>query len=397
MLTSVFAAVFMLGAVAYHSAYTSHNIIHRMAVALEKNVDADELERMENFREMSEEVIENSMIRAGLLLLPLLLLVVYASSYMAGHVTRPIRQLAAGVQEIASGNLDKKVEVHTGDELEDLAGCFNNMTDELQTYMKNLTAAVAEREHIATALSVARKIQMGALPRDFLGNQQRFQIYADMTASSDVGGDFYDFYMSDENHLVVTIADVCGKGIPAALFMMQAKTILKNIVLMAKDPNDLATIMTLANREICQDNGGKMFVTVWLARLDLVTGELIYVNGGHNPPLVRQRGECHYLRQQKYHLALGLWNTADYEMHRLTFLPGDVLFLYTDGVTEAMNRNDEQYSNQRLKAKLGSMDERISMEEMLAAVKEDIEAHVDGAEQSDDITMLGLRFGENLM
>lgn len=391
--TSVFAALLLLGAVAFHTVHSSRLIIERQAEILEKSVSEDELRRMENFKEMTEEVIEDSQRKAGLVLLPLLLLIVCISNIMAERVTRPIRQLADGVQEIATGNLEKKVEIHTGDEIEHLADCFNTMTDELQTYIKHLTAATAEKERIATALSVARDIQAEALPKDFMREQQRFQIYADMIASLDVGGDFYDFYMPDENHLVVTIADVCGKGIPAALFMMRAKTALKNMVLMANDPDDLATIMTLTNRELCQDNGGKMFVTVWLGRLDLVTGELIYVNGGHNPPFVRQKGECRYLRQQKYHLAPGLWNTAVYEAHRLTLLPGDMLFLYTDGVTEAMNRNDEPYTDQRLKAKLESMDEKISMQEMLSSVKADIEAHEDGTEQSDDITMLGLRFG----
>lgn len=392
VLTSVFAALLLVESVAFYTVRSSHMIIARQAAVLEESVDEDELGRMEDFLQMSNEVIADSQKKAVLLLLPLLMCIIYACNYMAGRVTRPIRELKDGVREIATGNLAKKVELHTGDEIEDLAECFNNMTEELQTHVEKLTAATAEKERFLTELAVARNIQLGALPKDFLSDRHSFELYANMMPALDVGGDFYDFYMRDEGHLVVTIADVCGKGIPAALFMMRAKTTLKNLVMLAQASDDIAAVMALANQELCRDNQRRMFVTVLIAQLDLETGELIYVNCGHNPPLVRQNGTVQYLHQKTYQLALGLAENVNYETRKLSFSPGDVLFLYTDGVTEAMNHDKEQYSNQRLKVCFDLMCEKASMQEMLAAVKNDISVHVKGAEQSDDITMLGLKF-----
>ena len=322
----------------------------------------------------------------------LLLLVIYSGRKLSQQFVAPIHELADGVREITSGNLSKKVEIRTGDEIEHLAVCFNAMTDELQTYMKNLTAATAEKERIATELSVARDIQLGALPQDFLQDKPSIQLYATMSAAKEVGGDFYDFYMLDENHLVLAMADVSGKGVPAALFMMRAKTTLKNLVLMARVPDDFAAVMTLANRELCQDNEEMMFVTVFLAQLDLTTGELIYVNGGHNPPLISHQGRYSYIAEDRGKPALGALEDAAYEAHRLWLAPGEMLFLYTDGVTEAMAVDKKLYSEERLQKTLDSIDRKASVREILAAVRKDISVHAEGAEQSDDITMLGLRY-----
>ena len=325
-------------------------------------------------------------------IIALLAAVVYSGRKLSRRFVAPISELADGVREISSGNLGKKVEVHTGDELEHLAICFNAMTDELQTYMKNLTEVTAEKERIATELSVARNIQLGALPRDFLEDKKSIQLFASMSAAKAVGGDFYDFYMLDEKHLVVTIADVSGKGVPAALFMMRAKTTLKNLMLTATAPDDFGAVMTLANRELCQDNGEMLFVTVFLAQLDLDTGEVIYVNGGHNAPLVRQAGKFSYVRHKKRDKMLGVMEDLSYEPHRLQLSPGDMLFLYTDGVTEAMSKEQTFYSEERLEKVLDSMSGEASVKEILTEVSGDIAVFADGAEQSDDITMLGVMF-----
>jgi sigma-B regulation protein RsbU (phosphoserine phosphatase) len=213
-----------------------------------------------------------------------------------------------------------------------------------------------------------------------------------MDAAKGVGGDFYDFYMTDENHLVVTIADVSGKGVPAALFMMRAKTTLKNLVLMAGSPDDFGAVMTLANQELCRDNETMMFVTVFIAQLDLVTGELIYVSAGHNAPCLRENGKFRYLKQKKKRMMLGVEEDVMYEAYRLTLRPGDMLFLYTDGVTEAMDKEKNLYSEERLEETLNNIDGSLSVKEILAEVRKDIEVYAEGAEQSDDITMLGVRF-----
>ena len=165
-----------------------------------------------------------------------------------------------------------------------------------------------------------------------------------MDAAKAVGGDFYDFYMTDENHLVVTIADVSGKGVPAALYMMRAKTTLKNLVLMANQTDDVASLMMQANQELCRDNESMMFVTVFIAQLDLTTGELVYVNAGHNPPLVRQNGRFRYLVQKKKYTVFGVDEDATYQVNRLVLRPNDMIYLYTDGVTEAMDKNNNLYT-----------------------------------------------------
>ena len=326
-------------------------------------------------------------------LILLLAAVTFMSDSLSSRFVKPIRQMADGVRDIASGNLDKKLDIRTGDELEHLAVCFNAMTDELKRYMENLTNATAEKERIATELSLAKNIQQGALPQDFFEDKKGFKIFATMDAAKQIGGDFYDFYMLDDNHLVVTIADVSGKGVPAALFMMRAKTILKNLALMAQSPDDFGPVMTLANRELCQDNEEMMFVTVFIAQIDLSTGEVIYVNGGHNPPLARQGGRFTYLQQPKNsRLVLGVNEFASFEAQRMTLAAGDMLFLYTDGVTEAINKDEELYSEERLEQTLNGMKNETNVREILANVRRDIDDYADGTEQYDDITMLGLMY-----
>ena len=311
---------------------------------------------------------------------------------MGSRFAQPIIELSDGVREIASGNLDKKLDITTGDEIEHLSICFNDMTDELKSYIANLSRVTAEKEKAAAELNIAKNIQVGALPQDFLTDRKEFQLYATMNAAKGVGGDFYDFYMIDENHLIVTIADVSGKGVPAALYMMRAKTTLKNLVLMANNPDDFAAVMTLVNQELCRDNETMMFVTVFFAQLDLTTGELIYLNAGHNPPLVRENGKFRYLTQKKKYLMLGAYDEATYEAHRFTLKPNDILFLYTDGVTEAMNKENKLYSEKRLQTTLNSINSDVSVQEILAEERKDIADYADGAEQSDDITMLGVKF-----
>ncbi len=314
---------------------------------------------------------------------------------LATKFVKPIKELSEGVREISTGNFKKRLEiVRTGDEIESLSITFNAMTDELQTYIENLRTVTAEKERIAAELDVAKNIQLSMLPREFppFPDKTEFEIYARMEAAKEVGGDFYDFYLADENHLVVTIADVSGKGIPAALFMMTSKTVLKNFVLMANTADDLAAAMTCANTQLCQNNEELMFVTVFLAMLDLKTGRLIYVSAAHNDPLIYHEGEYKYLPKPKKSYALGIRPRSTYEQGELQMTPGDILFLYTDGVTEAENVEQELYSNERLEKFLNSTDKNLELEELLSEVRKSIKDYAGGAQQSDDITMLALRF-----
>ena len=311
---------------------------------------------------------------------------------IADIFTSPLEILTDGVKEIASGNLDKQIEVHTGNEIEHLAICFNAMTLELKRYMENLTQVAAEKERAATELNVATNIQQSMLPHDFDFGRKDFELYASMQAAKKVGGDFYDFYLLDDNHLVVTMADVSGKGVPAALFMAISKTILQNFTMTMSAPDDFAAVMTCANNQLCQNNDAMMFVTVFMGMLDLKTGEFIYVNGGHNPPVIYHKNtdQCEYLKVKK-NFVLGGMEDINYIQEKVQLGKGDIIYLYTDGVTEALNNDKELYGETRLLDCMNRVDKTIPIDEMLKIIREDVNKHVNGAEQSDDITMLAVR------
>ena len=329
-------------------------------------------------------------------MLLMFLIIFLLSGRLSDRFVQPIHVMADGVREIASGDMNKKLDIKTGDELEHLAVCFNAMTAELKEYMENLAKTTAKNQRIETELNVATNIQQGVLPHDFDFQRSDFDLFASMHAAKEVGGDFYDFYMLDDRHLAVTVADVSGKGVPAALFMMRGKTILKNLALMSVGFDDAAAVLTLANQQLCQANEEMMFITVFFAILDVHTGELIYVNGGHNPPLVSHRTdkgtEWTYLRTEKKSRPLGVIEDFVYTANKLTLAPGDTLFLYTDGVTEAMNTEEQLYGEERLQNFLNHTETAAAVKDLIHAVQNDIDAYENGAEQFDDITMLGLRY-----
>ena len=312
------------------------------------------------------------------------------SKSVTKSIVKPIHQLADGVREISAGNLDKKLEIHTGDEIEHLATCFNAMTDELKVYMANLAKETAENERISTELNVATNIQQSMLPHDF-PSRADFEIFATMHAAKEVGGDFYDFYLLDENHLVITIADVSGKGVPAALFMAISKTILQNFALSMKTPDDFSAVMTLANQQLCKNNDEMLFVTVFMGMLDLKTGEFVYVNGGHNAPLVCRENKFEYLDVGKSCM-LGIDEDVPFPQKKIKLAAGDIIFLYTDGVTEAMNEHGKLFGENYLREVLNGEDKSETLEILLENLRKAIKIHAGDAEQSDDITMLALKW-----
>ena len=311
----------------------------------------------------------------------------------------PIVKLTNGVKEIAKGDLDKKLDIKTGDEIEVLADGVNNMTSDLKEYMKDFSNAAAEKERIATELNVAKNIQAGMLPSvdpDFSNNKE-FDLAATMIPAKEVGGDFYDFYMLDESHLAVTVADVSGKGVGAALFMVISKTLLKDLTMIdaaffdGKEP-DVASIVERANKFLYDNNEEKMFVTVFYGVLNLKTGEFVYVNAGHNPPMVRYQKdrEFSFIRNEKRNPIIGVKRKIKYQEYRLTLSPGDMIFFYTDGITEAMNSQRELYNEKRLKSALDNMSDECKANDIISTVYKDVKLHVGDAEQSDDMTLLGL-------
>ena len=317
----------------------------------------------------------------------------FAGRKIAEAMTKQLMILADGVREIASGNLDKRIEVSGENEVKHLAVCFNAMTEELKKYMVNWQKEITERERISTELNVATNIQLSTLPHDFDFGRKDFEIYATMHAAKEVGGDFYDFYLVDEKHLIVTIADVSGKGVPAALLMMKGKTILKNLTMMMSNPDDLASVMSLANQQLSQGNDEMMFITIFLAMLDLETGKLIYVNGGHNPPMLYRHSEKKFgWLNVKKNCIVGVIEGRDFEQQEVQMERGDILYLYTDGVTEAINTAEEEYGEERLEKCLNAINTQCDLETLLSGVSKSLAEHVLDAEQSDDITMVAVRF-----
>lgn len=351
------------------------------------------------FAAVLDDFFFGNFIRMAVLMLFILAVLVYISRRAARRFVEPVLALSAGVKDIAKGNLDRKLDIKTGDEIEGLADSVNEMTDDLKKYMDNLATATADKERIATELSLAQGIQEGMLPQIFpkFSNNPHFDLFASMEPAREVGGDFYDFYSLDDDHLALTIADVSGKGVPASLFMVISKTILKNAALSMGQAADLGHMMEISNRQLCENNEEMMFVTVFFGVLDVKTGEFSYVNAGHNAPYIGRTEDGHTewssLSDEKKNYMVGAVENAVYDERKITLKPGDMLFVYTDGVTEAMNENGELYTDERLEATLGRVaTPDKNSETILAEVRADVAEHVGEAESSDDVTMLGIRY-----
>ena len=285
---------------------------------------------------------------------------------------------------ITGGNLDTVVNVRTNEEFASLSDDINSTVVTLKHYIAEAAARI-DRE-----LEFARSIQHSAIPSVFppYPGHSEFDIYATMDTAKEVGGDFYDFYFVGENRLGFLIADVSGKGIPAAMFMMTAKTIIKGY---AESGKPVDEVFTTANEKLCESNDAGMFVTAWMGVLDTVTGKVEFANAGHNPPLVRHAGGgFEYLRSKPCFILAGM-DGIKYRKNEFTLAPGDEIYLYTDGVTEATDSENNLYGEERLLALLNSMGD-LSGEEICRAVKADIDAFVGDAPQFDDITMLYLKY-----
>jgi serine phosphatase RsbU (regulator of sigma subunit)/anti-sigma regulatory factor (Ser/Thr protein kinase) len=307
-------------------------------------------------------------------------------------VVKPIHRTNDTLELITEGDLERRVDEHKVVEFDSLSTGINTTVSALGDTVSALGETIIEIEHRnEVELATAKAIQESALPRTFppFPEIESFDIYASMNAAKEVGGDFYDFFLIDERTLGFLIADVSGKGIPGALFMMAAKTQVENYMTTGMD---LAQAILCTNRHLCANNDAGMFVTVWAATLDYWSGKLTYVNAGHNPPLLRHEGSWSWLTKRGG-LFLGTFETAKYRSSELTLRPGDQLLLYTDGVNEAFSVNDEEYGNDRLEAFL-SEHTTLRPRELTQALRADVAAWAEGAEQSDDITILTLEFGQ---
>lgn len=271
-----------------------------------------------------------------------------------------------------------------------LAAAFEKMMLDVEHYIADITQITAEKERIRTELQVAARLQADMLPdvTDVFVDQKVFSLSASMTPAKEVGGDFYDFFWLDEDRFVFLVADVSGKGVPAAMFMVVAKTLLQNQIRTASSP---AQAFIDTNEALCANNKDGMFVTAWMGMLTISTGKLVFVNAGHNRPLVKTKEKEYAYVTNHCNFVLAGLEGIEYKQEELQLQPGDTLFLYTDGVTEATNQQNQLYGEERLEKRL-NIDDKENTEVLLSSVWEDVSAFQGETEQFDDITMLALSY-----
>jgi len=325
----------------------------------------------------------------------LLFVMTMAVTKLADGLTKPLTVLTEGISELGEGNLDYKNEIETGDEIQLLSESFEIMTNSLKEYINNLTAVTAEKERIGAELDVAAHIQLSMLPCIFpaFPDRKELDIYATMTPAKEVGGDFYDFFMIDERHLAIVVADVSGKGVPAALFMVIGKTLIKDHT---QAGLSLGEVFSNVNNLLCEANSEGLFITAFEGVLDLVTGEFTFVNAGHEMPCISRQGQAYEPYKIRPGFVLAGMEGMKFKGGSITLEPGDKIFQYTDGVTEATNAHNELFGMDRMVAALTSH-ASMTPEQLLPAMKADIDAFVGEAPQFDDITMLCLEYRERMV
>jgi len=311
---------------------------------------------------------------------------------IAGSITRPLRRLTEAVRTISTGNLDLPLpEPSSRDEVGVLSESVSRMQSSLKEYIHHLTETTAAKERIESELHIARDIQMGILPKSFPGPPEcpRFCLYAALMPAKEVGGDLYDFFYLDGDHFCFVIGDVSGKGVPASLFMAITRTLIKTRSAAGIGPGQ---VLTLVNRDLAADNPSMMFVTLFIGILNLNDGRLAYANAGHNPPyrlLEEDRGIEPLVCETA--CPLGIVEDMEFTSHQAVLRPGQTLFLYTDGVTDAVDEQDRFFGETQLEDVLRSHGE-AHPQKLVETVLSRVQAHADAAPQFDDITLLALRF-----
>ena len=340
--------------------------------------------------------VRNRFIRIVFLVMALLILLIIIGQhfYLRRVLLDPLSEIMEEAARFAAEETPSSRKltdtVRNKDEIGKLARSIDQMEEQVARYIEDLTTATAEKERIRTELSLATRIQADMLPSIFpaFPDRTEFDIFASMTPALEVGGDFYDFFLVDHNHLALVMADVSGKGVPAALFMMASKIMIQNIAMTGVSPKQ---VLETANDRICKINREEMFVTVWLGILDLRTGHLIASNAGHECPVITRSGGQFELIRDKHGFVIGGLEGLHYKEYELNLSPGQELFLYTDGVPEATNADTVLYGTDRM-LEILNRNPQLDPEQLLAVVKEDVDRFVGDAPQFDDLTMLCVRY-----
>ena len=314
--------------------------------------------------------------------------------YLNRSLIRPIRKITAEASRFAEENkpAEKKLkaEIRNEDEIGVLAQSIDQMEEQVARYIENLTEITAERERIGTELDLAKRIQVAMIPHEFppFPGRTEFDVYASMTSAKEVGGDFYDFFLIDEDHLCLLIADVSGKGIPGALFMMASKIILESCAMLGRSA---AEILNKTNEAVCSKNQAEMFITVWLGILEISTGKLTAANAGHEYPVVKTADGVFEIFKDKHGIVVGGMEDIQYKEYELQLEKGTKLFVYTDGVPEATDAQNRMFGSRRMLEALNEKPD-ATPQEVLESIHRAVDVFLDGAEQFDDMTMLCLEY-----
>ena len=331
-----------------------------------------------------------------LLLLVSVITALIGTFIMSRKIIRPINKMAKAARTYSNNKYTgnekyfKDLNINTRDEIENLAITLEDMENDLAEHVENMKRITAEEERINTELNLAARIQESMLPREFPAFPERseFDVYAEMKAARAVGGDFYDFFLVDDDHLAIIISDVSGKGMPAALFMTASKIMLK---MKAQEGVSPAEVLRDVNDRICANNIEEVFVTVWLGILEISTGRIIAANAGHEYPVIIHGDGTAEIIHDTHGFVIGGLPGMKYNDYELEIQPGDSLFVYTDGVPEAMNEADELFKTDRMLQALDEAD-KGDPRRIIEHVENAVNNYVGGAEQFDDLTMLCLEY-----
>ena len=350
----------------------------------------------ESFRNDAVASFHREMFHARNILILLVVLIVtagLASAFsIAGRIIDPLNAITRRVASLGvrSRQFEMENAYRTGDEIEVLAESFAKQSARTNLYIAQVKRVTAEKERIGAELDMAARIQAGVLPRVFppFPERNEFDLFASMTPAREVGGDFYDFFIIDDDHMGFVIADVSGKGVPAALLMMVSRVLIKSGLQNGKGP---AETLESVNNQLCENNDADYFVTVWCAVFEISTGKGIAANAGHEHPVLRRADGRYELQVYRHAMPVGTIKGIPFRQHAFQMNPGDSFFVYTDGVPEATNEQKELFGTERMLAAL-NRDPDAPPEQVLEQVTQDIDRFVDGAEQFDDITMLSFRY-----
>ena len=341
-----------------------------------------------DFKDLIVSGSEQSGIQIIVNIIMFIILAALSITRIRNNVLIPVKRTNQAVDDYKEEKDSKKVveslgKINSNNEIQDLALSFGGMAVELDEYIEEVKNVTAKSERIIAELNLATKIQADMLPNEF-PDRKEFMLCASMDPAKEVGGDFYDFFFIDENHLALVIADVSGKGIPASLFMMISMTLLETRSMMG---GDLSEIFEDVNMKLCERNENDFFVTVWMAIIDLRTGDGIAANAGHEHPGICRKDGQYELEIYHHSMALGVMEGVPFRQHEFHLNPGDKIFVYTDGVAEATDMNNELFGTDRMLENLNTAGAKTP-KDVIEGMRTAIDDFVGEAEQFDDITML---------